>query len=141
MNRNGRSPPFLANTYLFKVNNKNNRKKCETCWCCSGVFIVNFEHISHLFSGVSIVNFDHVNVSLDYTFSNVAILLLLATSFCINFTILELFYLNHNATICFWWKYGLVKLHVVILTWFQFQDSSLIFSYFCGCLAGYIQNK
>ena len=28
---------------MFKVNNKNNR------WRRSGVFIVNFEHISHLF--------------------------------------------------------------------------------------------
>ena len=30
-------------------------------WRRSGVFIVNFEHISHLFSSVSIVNFQHVN--------------------------------------------------------------------------------
>ena len=27
----------------------------------SGVFIVNFEHVSHLYSSVSIVNFEHVN--------------------------------------------------------------------------------
>ena len=27
-------------------------------WCCSGVVIVNFEHLSHLF----IVHFKHVNV-------------------------------------------------------------------------------
>ena len=33
-----------ANTYLFKVNNKNTSQ-----WRRSGVFIVNFEHISHLF--------------------------------------------------------------------------------------------
>ena len=50
-----------ANIYLFKVNNRNTRKKCEICnkkftikkpqrrqWRHSGVF-VNFEHISHLF--------------------------------------------------------------------------------------------
>ena len=52
---------YLANIYLFKVNNRNTRKKCEissklttkntrttsmTSFCC---FIVNFEHISHLF--------------------------------------------------------------------------------------------
>ena len=49
-----------ANIYLFKVNNKNTRKRCEICskltiktperrqWRRSGVFIVNFEHISHL---------------------------------------------------------------------------------------------
>ena len=45
---------------MFKVNNKNNRTRCEIClkltiktperhhWCRSGVFIVNFEHILHL---------------------------------------------------------------------------------------------
>ena len=46
--------------YLFKVNNRNTRTRCEICskltintperrhWRRSGVFIVNFEHISHL---------------------------------------------------------------------------------------------
>ena len=46
--------------YLFKVNNRNTRTKCEIYskltiktperrqWRHSGVFIVNFEHISHL---------------------------------------------------------------------------------------------
>ena len=29
----------------------------------SGVFIVNFKHISHLFSSVSFVDFEQVNVS------------------------------------------------------------------------------
>ena len=46
-----------ANTYLFKVNNRNSKKKCEICSKLtikmveqhSGVFIVNVEHISHLF--------------------------------------------------------------------------------------------
>ena len=32
--------------------------------CCSGIFIVNFEHIS-LFCGVSIVDFKQVNVYWD----------------------------------------------------------------------------
>ena len=52
---------FPANIYLFKVNNRNNRKRCDICstliikaperryWLCSGVFIVSFEHISRLF--------------------------------------------------------------------------------------------
>ena len=47
--------------YLLKVNDRNTRKKCEIClklttktleqcrWRHSGVFIVNFEHISRLF--------------------------------------------------------------------------------------------
>ena len=51
-------PP--AGIYLFKVNNRNTRTRCEICskltiktperrhWRRSGVFIVNFEHISHL---------------------------------------------------------------------------------------------
>ena len=49
-----------AGIYLFKVNSRNTRKRCEICskltintperrqWRRSGVFIVNFEHISHL---------------------------------------------------------------------------------------------
>ena len=48
---------------MFKVNNRNTRKRCELCskltiktpelrhWRRFGVFIVNFEHISHLFLG------------------------------------------------------------------------------------------
>ena len=52
--------PYPAGSYMFKVSNRNTRAKCEICskltiktperhhWCCSGVFIVNFEHISHL---------------------------------------------------------------------------------------------
>ena len=49
-----------AGIYLLKVNNRNTRTRCEICskltintperrhWRRSGVFIVNFEHISHL---------------------------------------------------------------------------------------------
>ena len=48
-----------ASIYLLKVNNRNTRTKSEICskltietseqpqWCHSGVFSVNFEHISH----------------------------------------------------------------------------------------------
>ena len=51
--------PAIIN--LFKVNNRNTRKRCEICskliiktperrqWRFSGVFIVNFEYISHFF--------------------------------------------------------------------------------------------
>ena len=50
-----------GNIYLFKVNNGNTRERCEICseltietpeqrqWRRSDVFILNFEHISHLF--------------------------------------------------------------------------------------------
>ena len=50
---------LLAGIYLLKVNNRNTRTRCETCSkltietpeghhkCYFGVFIVNFEHISH----------------------------------------------------------------------------------------------
>ena len=50
-----------GNIYLFKVNNRNPRKRCEICskltiktaerhqWRRFGVFIVDFEHISQLF--------------------------------------------------------------------------------------------
>ena len=49
-----------AGNYLFKVNNRNTRTRCEICskltikkpeqchWRCSGLFIVNFEHILQL---------------------------------------------------------------------------------------------
>ena len=52
---------YPANIYLFKVNNRNSRKRCEICskltiktseWRHSRpfrIFIVNVEHISHLF--------------------------------------------------------------------------------------------
>ena len=52
--------PISVGIYMFKVNNRNTRKKCEICskltiktpqrlhWRRSGVFIVNFQHISHL---------------------------------------------------------------------------------------------
>ena len=51
---------WSAGIYLLKVNNRNTRTRCEICskltintperrhWRRSGVFIVNFEHISHL---------------------------------------------------------------------------------------------
>ena len=51
---------FPAGIYLLKVNNRNTRTRCEICskltintperrhWRRSCVFIVNFEHISHL---------------------------------------------------------------------------------------------
>ena len=52
---------FPAGSYLLKVNNRNTETWGEICpkltikaperhrWSCSGVFIVNFEHISHFF--------------------------------------------------------------------------------------------
>ena len=68
-----------VNIYLFKVNSRNNRKKVwnefavnnnntrTTSMTFSGVFIVNFKHILHLFSGVSFVDFEQVNVSWEVT--------------------------------------------------------------------------
>ena len=47
---------FSANIYLFKVNKRNNTRKRH--WRRSGVVIVNFELISHLFSIISIVKFE-----------------------------------------------------------------------------------
>ena len=54
-----------ADNYMSKVKNRNTRTRCEICSICeiceicqwrrSGVFIVNFKHISHL---ASIVNFE-----------------------------------------------------------------------------------
>ena len=51
---------YQAGIYLLKVNNRNTGTSCEIClkftiktperhqWCRSGVFIVDFEHNSHL---------------------------------------------------------------------------------------------
>ena len=57
--------------YLFKVSNGNARAACKICSKLtnerhhSGVFIVNFEKISHIcdWSAVSIVDFKQVNAS------------------------------------------------------------------------------
>ena len=50
---------FPAGNYMFKVNNRNTRTRCEICskltikipdrrhWRRSGIFFVNFEHISY----------------------------------------------------------------------------------------------
>ena len=62
-----------ANSYLFKANNRNTWKKVWNFqmliktpkrhqWWCSGVFIVNFEHVLHFFSSVSIFDCEQVNV-------------------------------------------------------------------------------
>ena len=52
--------PFPASIYILQVNYRNTRTRCEICskitikiperrhWRRSGVFIVNFDHISHL---------------------------------------------------------------------------------------------
>ena len=51
---------YPAGNYMFKVNNRNTRARCEICseltikiperrhWRRSGIFIVDFEHILHL---------------------------------------------------------------------------------------------
>ena len=66
---------YRAKIYLFKITNRNIRKRWEICskliiktpewrqWRRSDIFAVNFEHISHLFSSASIVDFKQVNVS------------------------------------------------------------------------------
>ena len=54
-----------SNIKLFKVNNRNTRKRCEICLKLmintverrAGGFIVKFEHILHFFS-VSIADFE-----------------------------------------------------------------------------------
>ena len=68
----GQLMEYPTNIYLFQVNNRNIRKRCETClkltikslivnfehiWRRSVVFIVNFEHILHLFLVFCIVLF------------------------------------------------------------------------------------
>ena len=66
-----------ASNYMFKVSNKNTRTRRDICSKLttktlerrhklrSGVFIVNFEHTSHLVLVFLIVNFKQVNADLD----------------------------------------------------------------------------
>ena len=65
--------------YSFNVINRSTRKSCEIGskltiktpeqrqYRRSGVFIVNFEHILHLFSNASIVDFEQLNVRWEFT--------------------------------------------------------------------------
>ena len=61
---------------MFKTNNKNTR---STSMTYSGVFIVNFQHIS-LFSSGSVVDFEQVNVVWEETSLN-SLLTFFATFF------------------------------------------------------------
>ena len=66
---------YPANIYLFKVSNRSTWKRWELYlklrvktsewrdWRRSGVFIVEFEHISHCFSSASIAEIEQVNIS------------------------------------------------------------------------------
>ena len=59
---------FPAGIYVLKVNDENARSLCEICskltikileqrqWCRSGVFVVNFEQISHIFLVFPLLN-------------------------------------------------------------------------------------
>ena len=78
---------FSAVNYMFKVNNRDIRTRCEIRskltiktserrrWRRSVLFIVNFEHILHssilpIYFSVSIVNLEQVNTSWVYLVEN-----------------------------------------------------------------------
>ena len=44
---------------MFKVNNKDTRTTSKRR---SGIFIITFDHISHIFSGVSIIDFEQEKI-------------------------------------------------------------------------------
>ena len=64
--------PNPTGKFIFEVNNRNTRTKCQICskltiktperrqWHRSSHFIINFEHISHLVLVFFIVNFEQV---------------------------------------------------------------------------------
>ena len=52
---------FPAIIYLFKINNRNTRKRCEICSKLTTMKTLEWRHWRH--SGVFIVNFEQVNVS------------------------------------------------------------------------------
>ena len=68
-----KSHDILADNYMFKVNNRTTRTRCEISskltiktperrqWRHSGVFIINFEQFFTPCSSVSIVKFEHAN--------------------------------------------------------------------------------
>ena len=74
MSKRNEMASFPANIYLFKVNNRNTRKRCEICsklttktlewrqWRRSGVFMVNFEHFSYIFLVFLLPDLEKVNV-------------------------------------------------------------------------------
>ena len=59
---------YPAGNYMFRVDNRNTRVRCEICskltntrqrqWRPSDIFVVNFKHISHLV--LSVANFEDV---------------------------------------------------------------------------------
>ena len=65
------SSEFPSNIYLFKIGNRNTRKRCEICSWYDVVDIVDLVlmfliltlNIFHTFSSISIVDFEQVNVS------------------------------------------------------------------------------
>ena len=71
---NIQSEAIPAGNDMFKVNSRHTRTRYEVCskltiktperrqWHRPGIFIVNFEHISHLV--VFIVNFEQVNAGM-----------------------------------------------------------------------------
>ena len=68
-----------VNIYLLKVKNRNTKERWEICskltiktaerrqWCHLGVFIVNFDNMSHLFLMFLFVDFEQINVSWERT--------------------------------------------------------------------------
>ena len=67
--------PNPVDYYMFKVNNRDTRTRCEICskltikiperhqWHRSSILIVNFEHVSHLALFFVVVNFEQVNAA------------------------------------------------------------------------------
>ena len=116
---------FPADFYLFKANNKCTRKRCEICskltiktperrhWRSTGVFIVNFEHISPLFL-VFFVDFEHANVSW------VSLSTILNTSRCVFRTLSNIKggVLCENSSWLSTVNYFRKKDHLRCLTWF-----------------------
>ena len=100
-----------ANIWLFKVNNRNTRKRCEVCskltvktperrhWRRSGVFIVNFNHISHFFLEFLLLTLNKLNVSWEaIIFSGFSICMTVTWTFlgCYNVNVRLFTYLNNK---------------------------------------------
>ena len=99
-----------AGIYLLKGNNRNTRtiKTPRRHWRRFGVFIVSFEHISHLCSSVSIVNFEHVIGKMIHSIITLFYYIMSHYQLCSYFILCIIFYyiirLNYIIMLCYFIK-------------------------------------
>ena len=106
----GQSRANPAGIYLLKVNNRNTRARYEICskltiiiserrqWRPSSIFMVNFEHISHLVLVFYIVNFEHVIAGRECSFRDYLRLVTLSYDRVVRALVVKCCWLKFNVT-------------------------------------------